>query len=106
MQDSPSLPPCQGQHYTEPQRLRSPPGVAICMFNNTNGAPKAMQCGSPLCLQVRGISKDIKHGGHPRRMVKKDVGNALAFLELGDQILEGERNTINLYGTHRVPPPC
>lgn len=76
------------------------------MFNNTNGAPKAMQCGSPLCLQVRGISKDIKHGGHPRRMVKKDVGNALAFLELGDQILEGERNTINLYGTHRVPPPC
>lgn len=39
-------------------------------------------------------------------MVKKDVGNALAFLELGDQILEGERNTINLYGTHRVPPPC
>lgn len=68
--------------------------------------PKAVQHGNPLCLQVREIPKDIKQGGHPRRMGKKDVGNVLTSLGLGDQILEGERKITNMCRTQGVPLPC
>lgn len=34
------------------------------------------------------------------------MGNVLTFLELGDQIFEGEKDITNMYGTHCVPPPC
>ena len=49
---------------------------------------------------------DIRQGGHPRRMGKKDIGNVLTFLGLGDQILEGERKITNMCRTQEVPLRC
>lgn len=45
-------------------------------------------------------------GGDSCTVVKKDVANVLTFLELGDQILEDERNITIIYGAHCVLPPC
>jgi len=42
--DFPSLPHCQGHRLTESQRLCTPPGGAIFMFNNTNGNPSPQSC--------------------------------------------------------------
>lgn len=37
-------------------------------------------------------------------MMNKEIGNVLTFPELADQVLEGERDTANMYRTDCVPP--